>query len=332
MLKLVNYALFGAEFDPNHGQHSAIRQLMDKHNLHGLEVIQYDDWHACDVSTLPSNITGLHMRFWPIWLDFWREDREELLKQFGEEEAYTQYYGGASKMALVEYYRKELQVAETLGVKYVVFHVCHVQLEHCYNYQFSYSDGEVAEAFIELLNQALAGLNLNFEILFENVWWPGFNMLDQTIAAKLMNEVQYAHKGFMLDVGHLMNTNLELKSEEEAVVHMLTVLDQLGDLSQHIRGIHLHSSLSGDYVKQAMAKVWEHDLNQDFFQRYVGSFEHIGQIDGHVPFKHNAIQKLIGRVQPQYLVCEFAAASLEVLDRYLEEQSAALAISGIPLI
>ena len=298
-----------------------LKQFMLQHGLNGLELIQNSQWEE----EIPSSmVTGLHMRFWPIWLDFWKENTEELIKQFGDKSAYSMYYGGDTKATLVEYYRNELKTAQQIGVKYVVFHVSHAQLEHCYNYQFNYTDEEVVEAFVEMINLVLYDFEPSFDILLENLWYPGFTLLDKKIATKLMKEIQYPNKGFMLDIGHLMNTNLELESEQAAVKYILEVLKVLGDASANIKGIHLNSSLSGKYAKEQIDSFNAKDHAGSFYDLYIKAFTHIGQIDTHVPFTHPLIQKVIEYVKPQYLVYEFMTNSIEELSGFIEAQNRAL--------
>lgn len=324
MLKLINFSTHPSDLDRFAGDHNKIKQFLTKHELNGLELIQYSPWNN---SVIPSSmIQGLHMRFWPMWLDFWREDKSKLVKQFGEKSACVHYYGGESKDTIIEQYRNELGAASTMGAKYVVFHVSHVQLEHSYSYSFDYTDSEIIEAFIELINEVLEGFEPSFDLLLENLWWPGLTMLDKKIAERLMEGIKYPNKGFMLDIGHLMNTNKELKGEEEATDYILEVLEGLEDMSCNIRGIHLNSSLSGEYVKKEIAFFSEYDHKENFYDRYLKAFSHISQIDIHVPFTHPSIKKVIDYVSPQYLVYEFLSKSLNELDEYIKDQDRALEV------
>ncbi|WP_303863949.1 TIM barrel protein [Alkalibaculum bacchi] len=318
----MNFSTHPSDLDKFSGDYNKIKQFLKKHAMHGLELIQYSPWND---GVIPSSmIHGLHMRFWPMWLDFWRNDKSKLIKQFGEKSTWVHYYGGESRDAIIEHYQKELKDACAMGAKYVVFHVCHVQLEHSYTYSFDYTDSEIIEAFIEMINEVLEGFEPSFDLLLENLWWPGLTMLDKKNSTRLMERIKYPNKGFMMDIGHLMNTNKELKREEEATDYILEVLDSLEDLAVNIKGIHLNSSLSGEYVKREIASYKGHDYKGDFFNRYVKAFSHISQIDRHTPFTHPSIKKVIDYVRPQYLVYEFISESLNELDKYIKEQDRAL--------
>lgn len=323
MLKLLNYShnipdMYG--FSGNRGQ---LEECLSKFGFDGLEMIQgMQQWNA---ESIPASlIAGLHMRFWPIWLDFWRNDRTELLRQFGDEASYTGFYGGKSRDALIEYYRRELKMACDIGVKYVVFHVSHVQLEHCYDYRFTYSDGEVADAFIEMINELTDGTGAAFDLLLENQWQPGLTFLDNRITEKLMKEIVYPNKGFVLDIGHMMNTNMDLETEKEAVEYILRVLGNMGESAGHIRGIHLNSSLSGGYVKKCISSGAGSNTDETFFNRYLKLLGHISQVDRHIPFTDQSIRRVIDFIRPEYLVYEFLTDSLEQLEQYINIQNCVL--------
>lgn len=299
-----------------------LEQFLEKHQLHGVEVIMQGEWSQ---ETLPRELTvGMHMCFWPIWLDFWRNNQEKLQAQFKNEEAYSHYYGGSTKETLVQWFRSELETAAKVGVKYVVFHVSHVTLEHCYNYQFDYSNHEVVSAFIELINEVFEGFKGDLLLLMENQWWPGLTLQDAQIMKHLMLAIKYPHKGFMLDIGHMMNTNTALNSESEAVNYILETLENLGEAAQWIKGIHLNSSLSGSYVEELIQTGGHFKPDDSFFDQYMSAFGHIGQIDQHQPFSSSEIQKVVKRINPLFLVHEFTVQEIEQLEHYLTVQNQAI--------
>lgn len=222
MLKLTNISNDPWSLCKFDNDTTKIENFLTAKGLDGLELIRCREFE--DNIVPKRRIVGNHLLFWPIWLDFWKSDKNELIRQFGDEKSFEEYFYCKTKNEFIENYRKALTDAENLGAKYVVFHACHVQLEHCYNYKFTYSDTEVVEAFVDMINEILDGIELNLSILFENHWFPGLTFLDKKLTDKLMTDVKYQNKGFVLDIGHLMNTNLELLNEEEAVVYILKVL------------------------------------------------------------------------------------------------------------
>ncbi len=88
-----------------------IYKFMQKHSLDGLEIIQsFEKW---DSKIIPSPyITGLHMPFWPIWLDFWNSNKAELEKQFGLIKVAQDYYGGKDQEIFIKRYLDECCTAK----------------------------------------------------------------------------------------------------------------------------------------------------------------------------------------------------------------------------
>lgn len=321
MYKIFNLSNHPMDLERFDSGHIGIKNFMRKHRLDGIELIQSSPWNA---EVLPAEIVkGMHLRFWPVWLDFWRGNTDRLIKQFGSMEVVKHFYGGDSGKAMVEYYRSELETAKKAGAHYVVFHVSNVEPEHCFNYKFTYTSEEVIEVSIQLLNEAFDGFEGEFDLLFENLWWPGLTLLDSRLAQRLMDGVKYPHKGFMLDISHMMNTNLELESEEQAAGYIIDKYKELGSVAGEIKGIHLNSSLSGNYIK---SQLGNNSLKgeTDFFKRYCDAYTHILKIDRHIPFRHKAIKKVIDTVKPEYLVYEFLTDKFDELDSFMEMQNKVL--------
>lgn len=103
--------------------------------------------------------------------------------------------------------------------------------------------------------------------------------------------------GLMLDTGHLMNGSQDLCSQEQAIDYVLQAVTKLGAVRRQIRGMHLHYSLSGSYVRQRRQKPG------DFTPEAL--MHHVVQIDQHRPFSSCRVRELVKVVQPAYLVHEF---------------------------
>ena len=99
----------------------------------------------------------------------------------------------------------------------------------------------------------------------------------------------------MLDTGHLLNTNPDLKSEREGIDYICQVLKNLGELRKYIKGVHLSCSLSGEYQRQSpqMIPSLENDARL---------LSHVCNIDQHLPFTDPAIEKIFELISPDYLV------------------------------
>ena len=128
----------------------------------------------------------------------------------------------------MRFYRDDLARAKALGAHYVVFHVTDVSIEETYTYQWEHTHREVIDTAAEIINGLLAGGSWPFEFLMEKLWWPGFTMTDPEQTAYLLDAVRYPKRGIMLDTGHLMNTNPDLRSEAEGGAYNHSVLGAYG--------------------------------------------------------------------------------------------------------
>ena len=77
---------------------------------------------------------------------------------------------------------------------------------------------------------------------------------------RLLSQVHYQKKGIMLDTGHLMHMNLELKTQDEAVDYILEKVAEHGNLASYIKGMHLNQSITGAYVKTLITKKGCHAI------------------------------------------------------------------------
>lgn len=325
MERLINTSNYISDLERFGNKSLLLEEFLNKNKMTGVELIQCGplDQEALDKKL----IKGVHLRYYPIWLDFWKDDKEELIKQFGSEEAIKSFYGDHGKEGLIKTYRDELNFAKEVGAKYIVFHVAHVQLPHTFDYKFTYSSEEVIEYTIDFLNKVLDGFEADFYFLFENLWWPGLNLLDITLAERLINEVNFKNKGFMLDTAHLMNTNININSEEEGIDYILENLKALGDLKKYIKGIHFNLSLSGPYLRKKLQEPspYKEPKNMDeFYENFKLAYDHIFNIDWHKPFKSKRAKEILEEINPEFLVYEFSAKTSEELEEYIETQHKAL--------
>lgn len=223
---------------------------------------------------------------------------------------------------LISYYKENLDYAESIHAKYVVFHVVQCSNNESFTYKLEHTDEEVINASISFINQLLDGQNYSFEFLMENLWWPGLTFLKPELARKLINEVHYEKKGFMLDTGHLLHTDLDIETQEEAVVFINKILDMNEDLIPYMRGVHLQQSLTGSYVKDWLSHDHEYpDTDEKFYEML---YYHLFSIDKHLPFTADGVSDIIKRIKPAYVTLEYITTSLEENKRFLSQGLSAL--------
>ena len=269
----------------------------------GLEMM----WSGLEMpDDVPQEVrVGYHLAYYPTWMDFWAGNTAGLEREFGPEELWTGYYGGNRPERLIQYYREDLDRAEALDARYVVFHVAEVTLEEHYTYQWRHSHEEVIDTAAEVLNQVFRGRNTDLLLLVENQWLPGFTFTDPRLTRRLLDAIDYPNKGIMLDIGHLMNCNPALRTEEEGAAYVDRLLDAHGSLCRCIRGVHLHQSLSGEYVRRHVGPGKVPDpWPENYYDRLSGADGHLYQIDRHQPWHSPAIRPVLERIAPDYVVHE----------------------------
>lgn len=271
----------------------------------------------------PGLALGYHLLFYADWVDFWRGDEKALRQKFGSRAAWAAFYGGEDRRALVAQYRADLDRAVRLGARYVVFHVSDVSIEEGYTYRWEHTCEEVIDAAAELLNELTRGRDFPFSVLLENQWWPGFTFTDPELTARLLEAVRFPNKGLLLDTGHLLNANQDLETEAQGIAYLHRMLDIHGELAREIRGMHLHKSLSGGYVKSHTG-ILPQGLPEDYLARFAGSYGHILQIDRHEPWTDGAIRSVVERIAPDYLTHELAASNRAERERAVRLQRAVL--------
>ena len=221
-----------------------------------------------------------------------------------------------NRQELIWHYRKDLNYAVRMGAEYVVFHVVQVDDEEGLTYKAKHTDREVIEEAADFINALLDGQQYPFWFLMENLWWPGLTFLHPEDTQVLLDRVHYEKKGFMLDTGHFLHTNLELKTQEEGVEYLHKMLDAHESMIPYIKGIHLQQSLTGEYVKRWIQSP--HEFPEDPMERFCKVYEHIFQIDRHEPFTAKGVEELVRRIDPLYVTYEYITRSREELSVYLQ--------------
>lgn len=302
-----------------------LRQFYRGKDIDGLELM------LCGSERVPEKICaddifGIHLGYYPSWMDLWRGDLDGLAKEYGDRAAWEAFYGGSTRECILASWRRELELAHRIGAQYVVFHVSECTLEECLTYKPRYTDREVCAAAAEMINALMDGTPYRFAFLVENLWWSGLNLKDPEVTRELMDSIHYPGKGIMLDTGHLLSTNTALRTQEEGVGYIHSVLDDMGDLCRYIRGIHLHQSLSGEYVESVVGDPPA--LRGTYWERLSQVYSHILKIDRHKPFTAPGVAELIRRIDPDFLTYELISRSREEHEAMLTEQLRAINENG----
>lgn len=216
---------------------------------------------------------------------------------------------------LAPVFQKDFEYAEAVGAEYVVFHVTQVTGRESFFWEMSHSDEEIVLAAADRINALLDHKNYSFHFLMENLWWPGLNFLNPDITALLLDSVHYEKKGLMLDTGHFLHTNPELRTQKEALAYLHSMLDRHEKLLPYIKGLHLHQSLSGDYIRDWLQQT--HTLSDDPQTSQWQIMEHIFSVDRHLPFTDPDVAGLVQRIAPSYVTLEYISHNRQEHMEYL---------------
>ena len=278
-------------------------------NLDGIELMFINGDMTIPSVMSKAQINGIHINCLNSWIDLWFNNKNALIEEYGSVEECKKQTGCINREDLIEKYQKELDMAQKLGVKYVVFHVSDVTLSESIHYNQRYTDEIIISACADLINALTLNHNYSFDFLCENLWWGGMNFRDPKITKKMMDLINYPKKGIMLDTGHLMHLNNDLSNQEEAVSYILKILDQHKNLISYIKGIHLHQSITGKYVKDCLSNPIK--LSGNYIDKMNSVMMYIYQIDTHKAFETVSAKKIIEKVKPEYLTHEFISSSLD---------------------
>ena len=311
MYKLLNMA----DFYSNEELEKDMQYFSEKYGFDGYELIKFFDG---DNSSLKKYIKGYHMRFFPSWMELYLEDFNSLYDELKDEKYFKSLCGGHSKKELIEYYKRELKIAKELEVEYVVFHACNVKVTEAMTYDFKYSDKEVLDAVISIINKIFEDGEYNFKLLFENLWWSGLRLTNKEEVEYLLNGVKYKNVGFILDTGHMINNNRGIKNSKEGIGYIKKNIENIGKYKNLIYGMHLNYSLSGEYVNRAIKENKEKNLSIEEIMNNV--YQHVGSIDYHDPFEDKEIIDVINSLPIKYLVFELIGNTREELEDKIQRQ------------
>ena len=258
------------------------------------------------------------MRFFPMWLDIYLGKYNMIKEKFSDKMDRFYWCGGDTKEDVITYYKKDLQRAKELGVEYVVFHACYVDDDGSLTYQFPYTDKEVLEGVVSLINDVFKNEDFQFTLLLENLWWAGLKLNSKSELKLLLNKIEYKNIGFILDTSHMLNTNFNLKNLDEGIDYIIENIDKMEELKKYIYGVHLSWSLSGDYVSKMIEKHRKSQEEREKAKKKI--YEYVGQIDYHYPFEDNRIMKVLNKLSLKWLVYEFLYYNDEELEEKVIKQ------------
>ncbi|ONI45969.1 xylose isomerase [Candidatus Epulonipiscioides gigas] len=300
-----------------------IQSFLEQHQLDGIELGLTIDY---PLEKIPKEIVfGVHLSFYPMWIDFYKGDMTKVIKILGNEKEVIKYYNSLDKTAIINSYKLQFERAKKLNPSYLVFHVCHVTPEQSFSYNFDYTNMEVIEYTADLVNKAFKDDKNAPLLLFENLWWPGLTFLNQDEAKILLEKINYKHKGFVLDISHLTLTNKNISTEKQIYEYITMVINKLEKQHYNIKVLHLNKTLPKYYFEQNWQYKLEKYLNStDELRKMYILKEHIKKLDPHIPFDSIYAKKIVDLVRPNFCVYETSPNNLNQFNFYVKTQNIAL--------
>lgn len=294
-----------------HGQ--TLEDFLNDYGLDGIERFIYELDEASE-ETFKDKIYGTHLYYWPYWLAFWLGKSDKLRRQFPTVAQRNEYFLGAlNREEWLAVIQRNIIAAASQDPKYMVWHVANADIKEIFTWKFRYGDKDVLKSTAQVVNAVSIAKPAGVQLLFENLWWPGLRLTDKELVKYFFDLIECEDVGIMLDTGHLMNTNPDLKNEQEAADYVCRIIDGLGEYAKLIKGVHLSCSLSGEYQKTTPHKV---PANCD----RMAIWKHVTQIDQHQPFRTKAAKQILGCVEPDFINHELCYRDLYDLKELLPVQ------------
>jgi Xylose isomerase-like TIM barrel. len=315
MKQLFNYAHV-----PSHmadlGSEDELRQFLKSLDLAGIELFLYEN--RAELLRYLSSMVGVHLRFWPCWLDFWLGNRREVLKSMSPQEICEHYGGrGTSEDWLTEI-RENLRLAASVKPEYLIWHVSESSAEEVFQGRYRNSSKVVVREVANIFNEVADEVPESVQVLFENIWHPGLDLTDPWVVEDFFSRLNRKNIGIMMDTGHLMLTNPKIRYEQEGIDYVIERIEALGSLKSLIRGIHLTCSLEEGKEREKAEKVGDIATPMEVMK-------YISTLDQHRAFGNCRLKKLIELVEPKYLVHELNYREIEELRGLIKSQQKCLA-------
>lgn len=296
----------------------SIRGCLSQCRLDGIERLVYED--TPPDYPIPSVCTGCHLAFWPTWLDFYLGNEKRYRKDFPTDESLRRTFHGITREEWVSYIKGNIKAALAEKPEYLVWHVADCTVEEAWTWKFHYSSREVLKNTARLFAEVSDAVPDTTLVLFENIFWPGLNLLVPEEVNYFFELVGKNHVGIMLDIGHLMNTSpYAIYNEHDGARYVRSVIDRLGHLSKLVRGVHLSCSLSWEYRSsfERIAPVSPSGME---------IMNHITAIDQHRPFTTDSMRPVLEHLNPEFLTHELFSKDDSIPIAQVNQQRSALGI------
>ena len=96
-------------------------QLREK-GISGIETIIGDHLDFSEYKNYP--IKGVHLLYYPTWLEFWKGDWKKVKEDFYDDEGIKNYYRSFKKNILIETFKEQFENAKKIDAEYMFGRTC----------------------------------------------------------------------------------------------------------------------------------------------------------------------------------------------------------------
>jgi len=279
----------------------------------GMELLT--SYEPVDRAYYPDTVT-VHLPYSTDWMAAWENRPYEM------EGPLSKYYMyGRSREDVISNVRTMIEMAAPLHPGHGVVHACNIDLPELIMRNYKRDPKQVLSAFADMMNEAVSefpGGEPPFRLAFENLWWPGLKLHDDSDYRFLASKIEFENWGICLDTGHLMNSLPGIYTEEDGIEAVMKIVDGFGeDLKDDIGAIHLHYSASSGYRETFEEKIWKDAPITDFIAT---AYPHISKIDQHLPFSKVECKEIIEAIQPDYVVHELSPGKEDPLANFRQQR------------
>ena len=261
-------------------------------------------------------IHGVHLPFFTSWMDYYLKNEGRVIEEFGSMDFAREFFAHKPE-EIYKYYLQALAYANSLGA-YAVFHMANCNSLEYLGQNHFYSDVDVIDAGADLVNKLVKESNIKTPLLFENLYVPGLKFTNLDLTKRLMEKVNYDNIGFVLDTGHLMCTNENIETEDEAWDYVDEIIEYNKEILPLIKVVHLHQSLSGQVIKSY--KENPPRLSGDFYENLKAYYKYVNKIDTHSIVQSKKVVEVIEKINPDYLVLEFSYKDRAEMEEKIKSQ------------
>ena len=197
----------------SHSVYASAEEVAGGHiqGLDGIELLT--GYEPVDASFFGSSVS-VHLPYAVDWYAAWTGVRK-VPDDISDRDIRYLFYGRDRK-EIINNLKLAMDNASAIDPAYAVLHACNANFDEILEYEYSDDDERILSAFVEMVNEVVSLFPKGeppFKILFENLWWPGLNMLDDRGFRLIEKKIEFENWGLCLDTGHLMVSTKRSREE-----------------------------------------------------------------------------------------------------------------------